>query len=244
MKRLIYISLLLLVITSCKKPEDRSCWKGHGEDTTIEIPLDSVSSFRLGKKIRYRIFEDDERKIVIKGGENMVNLIDLSYDGYELTISNQNKCHFLRDYKREIEVEIHYPHYYNFYMEASDSVVFEDTIHSQTILIEMKEAGGTMVLNVDNYRTEVVVSIGTANYILSGHSVYGAVKVQDKGYADASNFTADNLFGFQNSTSDLYLNVNGALSEILINGTGDVYYTGTADSLSESGVGSGQLIEY
>jgi hypothetical protein len=243
MTKLFYISALLVLVASCKKPEDRSCWKGHGDETTLEIPLDSVHSFYLGKRIKYRFFEDNERKVVIRGGENMVKKVNLEYDNYDLTINNLNKCHFLRDHERKIEMDIHYPEYRYMYLTVSDSAVFMDTIHSDTLVIEMKEAGGEMVLNVENFRTEVVVSIGTANYVLSGHAVLGAVKVQDKGFADASNFTADKLFGFQNSTSDLYLNLEGSQAEIIINGTGDVICKGVPDTLIQSGVGSGKLIQ-
>ena len=100
-----------------------------------------------------------------------------------------------------------------------------------------------MVLDVDNYRTDIVVSVGTANYVITGHSSNAEIKVQDKGFADASGFTADNLFGFQNSTSDLYLNLDSSNAEIIINGTGDIYYTGTPLTMTEDGVGSGQLIQ-
>ena len=244
MIRLLYIPLISLLIISCKKEEDRNCWKGHGEETSIEIPLDSVHTFHLEQRIKYRIFEDNQRKVVIKGGENMVGLIDLSYDADTLTISDLSKCHFLRDSDRMVEVEIHYPTYHTFYFTASDSVIFENTIQSDTLIIEMKEAGGSMVLDVDNYRTEIVVSRGTANYILTGRSDIAGIKVQDKGFADASNFTAEYIFGFQNSTSDLYLNLDSSSSLITIHGTGDVFYKGTPFALTADGVGSGKLIQY
>jgi hypothetical protein len=232
-----------LATLSCKKPDERPCWKSHGEEVAVEIPLDSINTFRLGKRLKYRIFEDNQKKVVIKGGENMVGLVDLTYEGYELSISDKSKCHFLRDPERIVEVEIHYPEFNEMYFTASDSVIFEDTIHSKVLIIQMEEAGGSMVLNVDNIRTEIVASIGTANYVVSGHSNYGSIKVQDKGYADASNFTTDVLFGYQNSTSDLFLNLDGSEAEIIINGTGDVFYSGTADTLILSGAGSGNLIE-
>lgn len=244
MIKLGYISLIILVIFSCKKAEDRNCWKGHGEEATLELPLDSVHTFLLEKRIKYRIFEDDQRKVVIKGGENMVGLIDLSYDEDTLTISDQSKCHFLRDSDRMVEVEIHYPFYHTFYFTPSDSVIFENTIHSDTLIIEMKEAGGIMLLDVDNYRTDIVVSRGTANYILTGRSDVASIKVQDKGFADATNFTAGYIFGFQNSTSDLYLNLDSASAQILIHGTGDIFYQGQPNALSLEGVGTGKLIPY
>lgn len=243
MKSLTYISLILLVMVSCKKPEDRTCWKGHGNQTSVEFPLDSIHSFYLGKKIKYRIYEDNERKVVIRGGENMIKQIELDYSDHKLTINNLNKCHFLRDHERKIEVDIHYPVYDTLYLTASDSIIFKDTIKSPVLFVEMEEAGGTMLLNVDNVKTEIVVSIGTADYILGGHASSALLKIQDKGYADASNFTSDNLFAYQNSTSDLYLNLHGAIATVWIAGTGDVYYSGTPDSLSLQGVGSGKLIE-
>lgn len=242
-RKVAWVSILILMIVSCKKKEDRSCWKGHGEETSIEIPLDSVGNWVLNKKIKYRIFEDSTRKLVVKGGVNMVNQIEAVNDNYQMTISNKNKCDFMRSADRSVEVEIHYPHIKEMYIEPSDSVVFETTMTPDSLWIEVREAGGSMVIDVDTKFVSVVVSHGTANYVISGQSQKAEIKVQHNGYADARDFYALSYFAYQNSTADLYIDIENSGALVVIDGTGNVYSTGTPIWLIEEGKGTGEHIQ-
>lgn len=244
MKELLVIAAILLMgLSGCKKPENRSCWKSNGVTDSLVIELDSVAKFSLGPNIKYRIHESTDKKLVVRGGENMVNLVDASYSDTELRIENHNKCHFLRKGERFVEVDIYYPHYRRFFIEASDSVVFVDTIYSDSLDINLRNGGGSLVLTVSNDFIEINVSRGAADYTLSGQSDRGIIKIQNNGFADATNFSANSIFAYQRSTADLYLNLEAASSYVLLEGTGDVYYTGTPLDLTINGKGSGQLIE-
>jgi hypothetical protein len=229
-------------MTSCKKAEDRSCFKGHGADTSVEIPLDSTNYFILNKRMKFRIFEDTLRKLVIRGGENVIGMVDVETSAYTTTITNSNKCHFLRDADRFIEVEIHYPYLEKFRLLTSDSVIFENTIYSKNLDIELYESGSSLVIDVDNNYTYIVVSRGTADYTLTGHSNSAAVKIQDNGYANAMGFTSESIFAFQGSTAPLKLNLAGSEVFLLVDGSGDTYYVGVPDSLVTTGSGSGNVI--
>jgi hypothetical protein len=239
------ISILILILGfSCKKSEERKCWKGLGSDSSVEIPLDSVNFFNLNKGVKYRIYQDTLRKVVVKGGENVIGLVDVVNEDCELTISNLNKCNFLRDSERVIEVEIHYPYLNEFYIEPSDSIVFENTVISNSLNIELREGGGSMLLDVDVNTLGIVVSKGTADYTLTGSANSASIKIQHNGFADASGFSANNIYGYSNSTADLRLNLDSCDALIGVNGPGNVYYTGVPLSLIEESIGSGQLLEY
>ena len=244
MRSLLFISgVLIIMLLSCKKASDRKCLKGNGGQDSLVIALDSISTFNLYKDIKFNIYESDEKKLVVKGGENIISQINLSYDNQTISIANDNKCHFLRTGSRSLEVDIFYPTYSRFYIEASDSVTFKDTIHSN-LDIEMRNGGGSLFLNVDNTSLKIVVSKGTADYTLGGTTGYAELKVQNNGYGDALNLEANSIFTYQNSTADLYLNFEGANVSSLIDGTGDIFYKGVAISIIEEGNGSGKLLQY
>lgn len=247
-KRKSHIRLLLALISvfviSCKKSEDRVCFKSKGDQTTLEIPLDSVHSFKLYKNIRYRIFQDTLRKVVIKGGSNVVNLIDVENDNGTVSIHNKNKCNFLRKSEDYIEVEVHYPHLKRFYIEPSDSVIFENTITGDSLMIELREGGGSARLNVDVNFLAINVSYGTADYVLSGTANNAEVKIQNNGFADASQFNAGNIFVYNNSTGDLKINLENSYALVIIEATGNVYHAGQANSSTLQLIGDGEFIEY
>ncbi|MBI3133125.1 MAG: DUF2807 domain-containing protein [Bacteroidetes bacterium] len=248
MKKISRHIFLLLTLTSlflicCKKPADRSCFKSTGDQTSVEIPLDSVHTFNLYKNIRYRIFQDNSRKLVVKGGANVVNLIEAKNENGVVSVSNKNKCNFLRKSEDLVEVEIHYPYLNHFYIEPSDSVIFENTITGDSLWIQMREGGGSARLDVNVNFLSINVSYGTGDYVLSGYANNAEVKIQNNGFADASQFNSPYVFVYNNSTGDLKINLENAYAFVVLEGTGEIYYTGQPDSLSLVQPGSGELIK-
>jgi hypothetical protein len=205
--------------------------------------LDSVHFFKLYKNIRYRVFQDDQRKLIVKGGENVVNLVDVKNDAGVLSIHNQNTCNFLRNSEDVIEVEIHYPHFERFYIEPSDSVIFSTTVSGDSLFVEMREGGGSMRLNVAVNFLSINASYGTGDYVLSGNAGNAEVKIQNNGFADASQFHAPYIFVYNNSTGDLKINLDNSFGLVVIEGTGEIYYSGEPDSLTFNHIGSGALVK-
>ena len=228
---------------SCKKASERSCWKSYGDEAELEYPISEVDSITLLKNIKYRIYQDSLNKVVVKGGENVVGLVEVVQEGGHLKVSNENSCNFLRDSDKKIEVEIHYPEYNRIYCEPSDSVVFEDTITGDSLFFEMRNGGGSGILNVNVNFIRINVSFGTGDYRLSGQADHAELKVQNNGFADCRDFLADFVFVHSVSTADLYVNLQGSSVLMDIQGTGNVYYIGDYNAISNTSSGSGELIK-
>ena len=66
------------------------------------------------------MIQDSTDKLVIKGGENVVNHVkyEIGDDG-TLTISNGNRCNFIRNGHKVIVVEIHYTNVFNIRFEGT-----------------------------------------------------------------------------------------------------------------------------
>ncbi|MCH2235564.1 MAG: DUF2807 domain-containing protein [Crocinitomicaceae bacterium] len=240
--RIFVIAALLMF--SCKKSTERSCFKSAGEYSQIDIPISDVDSISLFKNIKYRIFQDSQNVVRVKGGENLISFVDVQNEGGMLSIANENSCNFFRKYKEEIEVEIHYPNYSRFYIEPSDSVIFMDTIRSTDLRIDLRDGGGSAILTTESNFLSIVVSNGTADYVLKGFANQAEVKVQNNGFADATGFTANDLFLYQRSTGDLKANVDGANVLLIIDGIGNVYYQGTPNTEDLNFNGSGEYLPY
>jgi hypothetical protein len=150
----------------------------------------------------------------------------------------------LRKSEDFIEVEIHYPHFRRFYIEPSDSVIFENTLVSDSLMIEIREGGGSARLNVNVNFLAINVSYGTADYKLSGTANNAEVKIQNNGFADASQFNAGYIFVYNNSTGDLKIDLDSSDANVVIEGTGDVYYSGVPGDTILHRLGDGEFIEY
>ena len=241
--RFTYIIVLTSILFSCEKPEDRKCWKSYGDYTEIEIPLDSVNHFKLYKNIKYRLIEDSLYKLVLKGGDHMLNQITYTQNAYEMSIRNENSCNFLRDSEKIIEVEIHYPYFERLYIEPSDSVIFESTLKNDSLFIEIREGGGSMILDVNVTFISINVSHGTADYTLSGFADNSEIKIQNNGFANTLGFNSPYMFIYHNSTGDLKCNLDATNAKINIEGTGDLLYQGILLDSTLTLSGSGNMIK-
>jgi len=241
-KKLSFIVLVLLFF-SCKKAEDKTCFKSYGDPAAIEIPLDSVSEFRLYKNITYHVYQDTMRKLIVKGGENMIKHVLVENDSSILSITNENNCNFLRDFDKKTIVEIHYPFYSKIYSEANDSLIFMNTIVADLLYIEQAQGGAGVRIDVDVNHIVMLASLGVANFVISGSTNYADLRVQTNASGDARNLVANHYLVYNNSTGDIYVDLDSADAGVTIKGTGNVIYSGTPDSLNLVKTGDGDLIK-
>lgn len=242
MKIAVYISFFAFLIVACNKPEDRACYKGYGEVSEIEYAIDSVKEFKLYKNIKYRFYQDSTRKVVVRTGENILNFIDVQTVDYVTSIHNNNKCHFLRENDKLVEVDIHYPHYRDIYAESTDSIIFMDTLKGDKVGWHLRDGGGTLLLNVDVNHIVLSVSFGVGNYVVSGQSKYANLSIQNKGRGNALDLKAKFISIYQSSNADLLVNLDSAEVDVLFYGNGDVHFIGVPNSLYVEGVG-GEVID-
>lgn len=237
------VVLLIFLTVSCQKAEDRTCYKSTGEYAELYIPLDSVRAFHLNKNVKYRIHESPERKVVVKGGANLVNHISVDNRDNVLYVTNNNKCNIFRTERDIVEVEIFYPHLNKFFIHPTDSVIFENTVTAYSFDVELRDGGGSLIADVDVHKINMVVSHGAADFTLTGKAAEAALKIQNNGAANAIGFRSVYTYIYQNSTADLFINLENSSALIVIDGTGDVFYNLEAGNIEREGVGSGQIIK-
>lgn len=67
--RLILFISISIILFSCKKAEDRTCWKSAGDETKLEVSLESFDKLFLREHIVYELVQDSLNKLVITGGD-------------------------------------------------------------------------------------------------------------------------------------------------------------------------------
>jgi hypothetical protein len=243
----VIISILILstiCIASCKKSKDRGCFKSSGDVTELEVSIDSIQKFRLFKGIVYNFYQDTLRKLVIKGGDNVIGFIDVTQGNYEVSINNLNSCDFLRDYDDKITVDIHYPHYTSIYAEPTEPMRFMDTLTGNQIKIELRNGGESLDLNVDVNRLLLNVSFGAGRINVYGRTGFLKLATQNLGRINALGIKADDMFIYQNSTTDMPVNFDSTNVKVHFKGNGDVRFVGVPNVLEVTGDGDGEVITY
>jgi len=247
--RIIFIIVILFIglgTTTCKKSENRSCWKSVGKQTTIEIPLSPFKKLHVNPDIDVVLVPDTEHKIVIRGGENLLSKVtyDIDENGF-LQLINNNKCNFLRSYKKQkITAEIHFIDLNEVFFEGSYDLNTRNVITTNDFVLTIRDGAGTVNLNVDCDFMQVYQEHGYGDFVLNGSADSVLLRIKSNGYGDATNFkVGSTMIVVSTSAASSYVNVNETENfYVEIDGNGDVFYTGTPNNIHYTQYGKGRLL--
>lgn len=239
------VLLLLVLFAACKKPEDRRCWKASGENATLRVPIDDFSYLNLKKKLHYSLIQDDSTYLVINGGKNLLKFVNwgMNSDGF-MVISNTNKCNFLRDGEKPLHVEIHFKTLSKLNYEGSESLNTPDTLKLTEFDLTVLDACGTVNMTVLADQISADVAHGWGDYNLQGITKKARFSIRSNGYANVEKLRVLEELTIQaDSPGDLYINADQVALLGYISGSGNVYYTGTPQSIDLDYFSSGKLIK-
>ena len=243
--RVFILIVIPLLIFSCKKKEDRACWKVAGEQTTITVPLQDFKTLFLGAHIDYTIVQDTSNFMIVEGAENLVNLITPSYEGEKLSIENKNKCNFLRSYKKKkIHVTLHFKELINLDYEGTENLRSEGIINVNYLTFLIKDGSGPVELTLNANAVYGSINHGYGDFTLHGSANYANFRISSNGFCNTNDFLInDSADIVSNSAVKSKFNIDGAKTRIEIQNLGDVEYIGTPLSLEFLDYGDGNLID-
>lgn len=243
----IKIVFLVLVIGlfSCRKASERACFKGKGEEASLEVPfVGDVDSLLLYDDLFYTLIQGKQSKVVLSGGENLLGHIEIFSENGKLTIKNKNKCNFLRSFKNKISALIYVDSVRSIHYEGSSELKSEDTLHSQELRLSITDGAGDVELTLKNGYTSAVITHGFGNFKLFGETNSAFLNCSTNSYCDTRSFVAKNwLTVNSNTVSSMLINGNTANLDVIIREKGDVKYIGTPLSKTIKRSGKGRLID-
>jgi hypothetical protein len=237
--------ICVFVCFACKKAENRSCIKTAGIETERIVQLNSFSGeLHLFQKIKFELVPDTAFFAVVKGGKNLVELIEFDEVGSDLIVRNSNKCDFLRDYSNEVSVEIHFVSLNRVAFLGSKTLANRDTIKAEYFNLYIDKGAGSVDLTLDTYYGNVYSTDGASDYTLHGNVVYGHYQVFSNTFADVTDMNvAEKLEITSESSGDIRCRAEGIPLVVNILGVGNVIYYGTPSSITLNREGKGQLIK-
>lgn len=243
MRHLLFIALIFTFF-SCKKSEDRRCLKVAGTETTIERDLDDFTKIFIGPNIHVSLVQDSLDKVVITGGENLVNFISSDIVDGELQIENINKCNFLRSYKHQVFVEIHLTTLTKVYFEGTKPLVCNSVINGNNLSVIIRDGAGEVDLDVNYNNLDFTVTNGWGNFVLKGNVNKLNLNIWSNGFGDAYGLNvANDLEVVSNTAGLLKVNADGANLKVEISSIGDVWYLGNPTDLLYTKYGAGELLD-
>jgi regulator of RNase E activity RraB len=241
--RCIFFTIVLasFTISSCKKAEDRRCYKFAGADAQKEILLENFHALDLGKKLEYVFINDSTNKVVLVGKENLLNLVEIQNSNDTLYIDNHNKCDYFRKFKNnKIRVEIHYTELKYIYSEASEPLICLDTLKTETLQIEIRDGAGSSNFLVKVENISIDAPHGWGDYLISGQAANAYIGIRSNCFADVTNLKVTNYYYIAHeSQGDLKVNPNNLVLYGYLKAGGNILYTGqfVGESMVKTGKG-------
>lgn len=242
-KSLIYFIGILSTLISCKKAEDRSCFKTVGSETTKEIYTAGFNQLRLKEHIIYTLVQDTVEKIVLTGGKNLLNLIDIQVSDNALEIKNTNRCNFLRSYKKKVKAEIHFKDLINIDFEGTEELTNKDTLNLKWFFILINNGAGPVRLNLNATSIDALISHGFGDFTFNGVTSIANFNVRSNGFCDVYGLTVkDSLTVISATPGTVKVNAQNTVLKAQIEADGNILYKGKPKNVSFNKLGKGNLI--
>jgi hypothetical protein len=236
---------LLILITlaySCKKPEQRACFKKSGELAIKVHEFGAFNQLHLKEHLSYKLVQDSTNKVLVRGGNNLLNFVEVRGELGLLTIENKNRCNYLRSFEIP-EVEIHYTKLINILFEGTERLYNEDTLITDYLTLTLRDGAGHMELNVQAIDVNAINTHGWGRLTLKGETQTLRGNLMGDGKFDFSQVTVSNQVKLITSSSiDQRVNAAGIPLNVELNGIGNVYYYGLPSLINNVQYGSGKLI--
>ena len=245
MRELIFIGIILFSMVSCTKPDNRRCFKSAGDETEKVIELEGFDKLYLREKIRYVLVQDTIEKIVLKGGENLLNFIEYSIVDGKLEISNENTCAFLRSFKKVVTAEIHFKELINIHFEGTEPLTNEGTLQFNWLTFLIRDGAGSVDLKMNAEAIHATISHGWGDFTFSGQVSFASFNINSNGFCNTYGLQVlDSITVISKTQGTVKVNAANAQFKAEINGDGDIWYIGNPNGAPIfNRYGNGELIK-
>ncbi len=231
---------LILFFSSCKKEHMLDMFKSTGKIVTETRDLAPFNDIEIGNnKINVIITQSTIYQVKVEAGEHLIKSVTTEVRDGKLYIENENKCNFMRSYKKEINVYIQVPNLINIYHDGTGKVTATSTLISDTLDIVTKSAGD-VALDVNAYLLRTHLH-SCADVTVTGNCHDHLCYATGNGFCNAGSLATSYTWIFAKTTGDIHVQV-GSLFIVDIESIGDVYYSGNPPTVQKALNGKGRLI--
>lgn len=232
----------VVLFVSCKKPENRTCFKLLGPETSREIPLSTFDRLDLREHVKYVLIQDSLDKVVLKGGKNLLNLIEVETTGGLLTIENKNRCGFLRNAKKVVVAEIHFTSLINIRFIGTESLTAQGTIYTDYFTFYSRDGAGDVILDLNAIEINAEANHGWCNFTMTGKTKFARICAKSNSYCNVSGLqVTDSLYVASETVGDIKVNADNVLLRGYITESGNILYKGTPSGIDVLLNGTGQV---
>ncbi len=240
---LFIIIVLLSFLLSCNKENRFDCIKSTGKIINSERQLNDFKELEIDDVFNVFITQDTINKIIIEGGENLLPLIITEVKDKKLFIKNNNKCNWVRSYKKELNIFLYTQSLEHIILYGESKIISIDTLDIEVFTIDNWSRASKIELTINCSSSHLNIHGGTGSYTLRGRSGVSYIYSSGTGHVFADNLKTGYTYITNNSTGDCHIYVTKELGFKILR-SGNIYYSGEPYKIDTIEVsGSGKLIK-
>jgi|GEM_PF-811485 len=235
------LCISVLVLSGCSKDGEATCVQGHGDEATQIRQFNPFQKLEVAGRFNLTIIEDSVDYAQITFGSNTIDGIRTEVSSGVLSITEDNKCDFVRDVYPLTDIELHTSALWHVYCQNAGMTQFGIPFTGDSLLIEAYDVSGDLDVWVENSRTSVVVHTGATDIALRGTTT--DLYLYNSGYAPirAENLIARRASVHNNNLANTYVNAWDKVYYQIFH-TGDIIVYGPADVVKWKHEGSGTIL--
>lgn len=246
MKKLMYI-VLVIVICACDNDSVNDCIQTAGTIVLEERSIDAFEKIRVNRNIEMILKQEEDFKVVVESGVNLLNDIDVIVVGNTLQLTNNNTCNYIRDYGLT-KIYVSAPNVSEIRSSTQYEISSQGVLNFEnvTLLSEDFYAPGTFItgdFKLQLVSNEInVVTNNLSSLYLSGTTEKLVVNfASGAGRFFGENLIAQNVFIFHRGNNDMIVNPQTSISGKLVS-TGNVIAVNQPSIIEVEELYTGRLI--
>jgi hypothetical protein len=239
---IVTVCFLHMLVTSCKKENMGDCTKSSGKLTTEYRSIDTFDELELDDNINLLLVKDTLNHVTIEAGSNLMALIRTDIKGNKLSLKNDNRCNWVRDFNLPVNITLYcsgWPATITY--RGSGNLVSKDTLEGNSFVLDIWAGTGTVDLKVDVTTITCASHTGSADVFLSGKTGVSYIWSAGTGYIRAGNLESGFTFIGSKSSADCNVKTSKEI-QARIFGSGNVYYTGNPLKIAAEHYSTGRLL--
>ncbi|MCO6501127.1 MAG: DUF2807 domain-containing protein [Vicingus serpentipes] len=239
--RILLLLLTTVLLNSCGKKS--SCIKNTGKKATeIRSISGEINKIEIKDNINLVLVQDSLAIVKIEGGENLLPYVKIDVNNNTISISNGNKCNFLRSYKEPITVYLSVTDIREINYTGKGSVSNTGTLNFNDFTIDVKNGTGNVNLTLNSDKVAILSHTGATDFTLNGFTKDLYVYTGSNSWFYLMGTVATNVHVNTAGTGDVFVApINTLLVELT--SLGNVRYKGNPNITMSTHTGSGQIIK-
>jgi hypothetical protein len=140
---LILVCALGWLMTACNSDKFPGCFMPAGKAIHKEIPVPGgFHTIAIFDDIHLEIHPGQDNNLVLQGGENLLEHVEITVQDSLLSIRNHNMCNWMRNLEHMPILRIHSHSIRNIQYSGSGDIVFADTLFQDYFTLEVWDGYG------------------------------------------------------------------------------------------------------